>query len=148
MNADDFVNKNYKVQINFNVSGEVPPRFSPQDLKKGIEKYLSEIEQDSELYDDSEYYHWATFPEDFEFHIDEYEIDFVESMDCEHCGHMSEYFGARIYMKDSGIEWCQNCGESYLSSSEKKWVKKKGKKFKKQLIKNKINALKEELDGL
>ena len=149
MNADDFVKKSYKVQMDFNVSGLVPPRFSTEDLQKGIEKWLSEIEQDSDIYDgEDESYVWATFPEDFEYEIDEYQVDFVESMECEHCGHLPEYFGPRIYMKSSGIEWCEGCGENYLSTSEKKYLKKERKKFKKKALKAKIEELKRELDEL
>lgn len=148
MNADDFKNKKYKVEATFHVSGMVPPRFSVEDLKKAIENALGEMEQDSELYDDKEYYHWATFADECDMSIEEYEVDFVEEMSCEHCGSMHDYYGPRIYVVDSGISWCGSCGDSYLSESEKKWIKKEGKKFKKKLIKKKIEDLQNELSNL
>jgi hypothetical protein len=83
-----------------------------------------------------------------EYKILQYEIDFVESMDCEHCGHIEDYFGPRIYETNSGIEWCEGCGEHYLSTSEKKFLKKERKKFKKKFLKAKIEELQKELKEL
>lgn len=151
---DTFVNRNYKITMSFNMSGDVPPQFTEEQLKRQIENLihtdLGEVEIDSEIFDgEKEDYFWTLFPDgEIDIDIEGYQVDFVQNIDCEHCGVINDYFGPRIYVTKSGIVWCESCGDNLLTDDQKKSIEKKGKKFKKKLIKEKIESLKEELKSL
>tara|TARA_R110000851_G_scaffold47424_1_gene115056 strand:- start:30066 stop:30518 length:453 start_codon:yes stop_codon:yes gene_type:complete len=150
MKQDEFVNRNYRIKMEFNLSGDVPAQFTQDQLKNEIESLLGEIEISSEIFEgEREDYVWALFPNDkIEFDIFRYDYTFVERPSCEHCGDNHCDFGVQIYRHDNGILWCWNCGSQYLSYSERQTIPKKEKKERKKFLKAKIEALKDELKEL
>tara|TARA_R110000851_G_scaffold331787_2_gene506518 strand:- start:295 stop:753 length:459 start_codon:yes stop_codon:yes gene_type:complete len=147
---DTYVNRNYTITMSFKMCGDVPLAFNQDQLKDKIKDLLGEVEIDSEIFDgEKEDYFWTLFPDgDIEIDAERIDVDFVHDIECEHCGQINDYFDARIYVNSSGIVWCYACGNNLLSDSHNKFIKKERKKFKKKLIKEKINSLKEDLKGL
>ena len=51
MKKDEFVNRNYRIKMEFNLSGDVPAQFTQDQLKNEIESLLGEIEISSEIFE-------------------------------------------------------------------------------------------------
>tara|TARA_R110000851_G_scaffold131429_5_gene265395 strand:- start:30764 stop:31264 length:501 start_codon:yes stop_codon:yes gene_type:complete len=147
---DTFVNRDYKITMTFNMSGDVPPRFTEEQFRDKIESFFSELEIDSEVFDgETEHYFWTlSLDGDIKIDIKGYEVEFVEEFDCEHCGSYTDYFGPMVTLTDSGTTWCESCADTWLSENQKEFIEKERKKFKKKLIKKKIESLREDLKNL
>ena len=143
----NYVNRNYNIKMEFTMSGEVPRRFTSEQLKEHIEGLLGEVEISSELFDgEKEDYIWTLFPDEYEtFDVNEFGYRFIESPSCEHCGDNHTDFGIEIYDCESGVNWCINCGSGYFSTELIKTILKKEKKERKKFLKAKIESIKQEL---